>query len=105
MDESILHVSVDPSGPHPSIVAVGEIDVASAEPLRAAIDAQFDEGAGSVQIDVGGVTFMDSTGLGVLAVAADRAASAGGRVTVCGATSVVRRLLAVSGLDTVVEVA
>jgi len=50
-----------------TVVAVaGEIDVYTAPQLREQLDRQIDAGTRDLVVDLSSVTFMDSTGLGVL---------------------------------------
>jgi anti-sigma B factor antagonist len=87
------------------LVISGEIDLLTAAPLRSTIDEVLDGGATFLDFDLSSVSFMDSTGLGILANASDRASAVGGSVRVIGASPTVVRLLAVSRLDSVIEVA
>jgi len=49
--------------------------------------------------DLSEVTFMDSTGLSVIATTLGRVAPRGGRLLIRGASPSIRRLLQISGLD------
>ncbi len=62
------------------VAARGEVDVATAPALRAAVDEALDRGPADVVVDLPGVTFIDSTGLGVLIGARRRCLDAGRRV-------------------------
>jgi anti-sigma B factor antagonist len=103
--DSILHVDIKPDGSRPTLVISGEIDLVSSAQLRAAIDEALDDGATSLELDLSHVSFMDSTGLGILANASDRTIEAGGSVRVRGASPTVIRLLEVTRLDSVIDVA
>lgn len=48
------------------VQVVGEIDVYTAPQLRERLDAEIDAGRYDLVVDLSGVSFMDSTGLGVL---------------------------------------
>lgn len=100
----ILHVDIKPDGDRPMLVISGEIDLVSGGQLRAAIDQALADGASSLELDFSQVSFMDSTGLGILANASDRLIEAGGSVRVRGASPTVIRLLEVSRLDSVIDV-
>ncbi|MCU1499957.1 MAG: anti-sigma factor antagonist [Acidimicrobiales bacterium] len=89
----------------PTVRVAGEIDLSNGSLLSDALDRAFDAGASSLCLDLSEVTYMDSTGLGILAVATNRAVGGGGTITVVGASALIRRLLKVSQLDTVMEVA
>ena len=86
------------------VIASGEIDLASSPELRAALyhpDARAD----TVMLDLRDVTFMDSSGLGVIVGQHQRAREEGFRfaVAVAGAAEV-QRILALSGLATVLDI-
>jgi anti-sigma B factor antagonist len=86
------------------VSATGELDMASAPRLR---DALFDAVAdhdGDVVVDLAGVTFMDSTGLGVLATAYKRLGREGRRLVIKSPTRNVRRVLEVCRLDEVLAI-
>ena len=53
-------------GDHAVIAVAGEIDVYTAPQLRDAISDLVADGVFHVVVDMGGVEFLDSTGLGVL---------------------------------------
>jgi len=62
-----------------SVVTVaGEVDVATAPALRDCLDQSVRRGAGPVVVDLRRVTFIDSTGLGVL-IGAHRSCADDGR--------------------------
>ena len=61
-------IAVEASGPatEPTLRIEGEIDVATAPQLRAALTALVDGGARRINLDLAAVRFVDSSGLGVL---------------------------------------
>jgi anti-anti-sigma factor len=75
------------------VLAIGEIDMASAPAFAAAID-RLTVAQGSADVDMSGVTFMDSTGLNVLCAAATNTT-----VRLRNVPDGVRRILALTGLD------
>ena len=75
-----LEITASADGDNRLLSVTGEVDVSCADELRAAIDAQIAEGvAGELVIDLAGVPYIDSTGIGVLVGAAHRASEAGAR--------------------------
>jgi anti-sigma B factor antagonist len=60
-----------------TIAVEGEVDVSCASELRDAIDAAIQDKVPSIDVDLAGVSYVDSTGIGVLVGAASRAAEAG----------------------------
>lgn len=72
----------------------GEIDHHAAQALRREIDAQLDAQMPELlTMDFSGVTFMDSSGVGLILGRSRRISSLGGRLTVQNAPPAVRRML------------
>jgi len=77
----------------------GEMDLNSADTFRHEIDKKLDELRPiNLLIDLGGVTFIDSSGLGVILGRYKRVAQRGGRMAITKAQPTVRRILELSGL-------
>ena len=70
----------------------GELDVSNAEWLYECLHDAMDAGILDIVVDLEHLTFMDSTGLSVVAGANRRITLAGGRLTVLSPTSIVQRL-------------
>ncbi|HSK23939.1 MAG TPA: STAS domain-containing protein [Egicoccus sp.] len=87
------------------VEVAGQLDVATAPDFRQVLlEAQYG-GASQVVVDVAGVEFVDSMGLGVLIGAHKRARSHDGASFVLARPSErMRHLLALTGLDTVLTV-
>jgi anti-anti-sigma factor len=77
------------------ITAVGEVDVASAADLERYIRDYVDR---DVTVDLGGVTFMDSSGITVLVRVQRLVIDAGHMLRVTGEQANVRRVLEIAGL-------
>src|SRR5262245_61737895 len=78
------------------VVAVaGEIDMATAPQLAAALEGL----DADVTVDLGGVSFLDSSGITVLVEAFQTARLAGHRFQARDETGIVRRALEVTGVD------
>jgi anti-sigma B factor antagonist len=84
------------------VVAAGEVDAASAPALATAI-ADASEAGGDVALDLGGVTFIDSSGLRVIAGAVTAADEQGRSVRVVAASSAVERIFAMTGLSELID--
>jgi anti-sigma B factor antagonist len=67
-------------GPHTVVGVTGEIDVASAPALRDTLLGLLNRGADSLVVDLRGVTFIDSTGVGSLLRVHHRQSLLGGSV-------------------------
>jgi anti-sigma B factor antagonist len=86
------------------VVAVsGDVDIATAPALRAAL-AQALDGGRRVVVDLGDVPFLDSTGLGLLVAAYNRAAAGGGALVIARPQRIVRNALRLVQVDTVIPV-
>jgi anti-sigma B factor antagonist len=86
-------------GGFPVVAVQGEVDLSSAPELRRALTAVFDGGSSSVIVDLTGVGFLDSTGLGTLVAARASAATAGGQVAVVCDQGRLLKLFTITGLD------
>ena len=81
-----------------AVLAVGgEVDIATAPELRSAIDSVLDSGAVEVCLDLGGTSFMDSSGLHALFDGQVRASAVGSRLTIICPPGPIRRLFEVTG--------
>jgi anti-sigma B factor antagonist len=80
----------------------GEIDFTSSGPVQSTLLAMILPGGGTVIADLTRITFLDSSGLGVLVQAHRTALERQNRLLVV-ASPPVRKLLRLTGLDTVLE--
>jgi len=82
-----------------SVAATGEIDSSSAPQFRRILDGLLDEPEVSeIVVDLGGVTFLDSAGLCVLAAAHRRTKGRGIQLRVLASSRAVIRPLQITGL-------
>ena len=81
----------------------GELDIATAPAFRDAIVTAF-AGARYVVADLADLTFLDSSGLAVLAVAHKRADECGARFEIANPREQARSLMELTGVDNVVPV-
>jgi anti-sigma B factor antagonist len=92
-----MTVRIEPAdGSARTLHVVGEIDLATAPALEQAV-ADAADGAEQVAVDLGGVRFIDSTGLRVLLSSQQRADADGVEVRVVEASEVARRLFDLTG--------
>jgi anti-sigma B factor antagonist len=88
----------------PVIVARGEIDVATSPILRSELASALATRPEEVTLDLRGVTFVDSSGLGVLVGALKRLRESGGqRFSVVGVQDPVRKVFDITGLTALFE--
>ncbi|MFD4608413.1 ANTAR domain-containing response regulator [Streptomyces sp. NPDC058440] len=94
-----VDVRTDPVADRASLTARGELVHGCAEALAQAL-AELPPDIGRVDLDVSGVTFMDTAGLELLHTLGDRGRRPPLRVTASGWTGQPRRVLELTGLDT-----
>jgi anti-sigma B factor antagonist len=82
----------------------GEIDVHTAPLLRGWLDDVLDQGEDRVVVHLDGVTFMDSTGLGVLVGAHKAQLATGGSFELVCSDPRLLRLLRITGLHQVLTI-
>jgi len=82
----------------------GEIDYESAQDLRAAVTSALDGNIDRLVVNLAGVTFLDSTGIGTLVVARRICLGCGVTLTIRDASPFIARLFAVVGVCDVLGV-
>ena len=81
-----------------TISVSGEVDIATVEEFLAAAESCLDDGAKVIGVDLGGVTFIDSSGLGALVRIRNQAQEKDAEVVLENVPATVDRLLQVTGL-------
>ena len=99
----MLDITIDRVGDHVVCRPVGELDAFTVGHFRESLTEL--GGGERVLIDLSGVPFLDSAGLGALIGGVRRAREGGGDVAVYGARPAVARLLHTTGFDRVASVA
>lgn len=92
-----LDVSTQP-GQAPVATVTGEVDVYSAPALREGLTELLSKGT-SVVVDLTGVAFLDSTGLGALVAARKAAEEQGAELPLVCTTERILKLFTITGLD------
>jgi anti-sigma B factor antagonist len=89
---------------NPVVVARGEIDVATSPLLRSEFATVLAREPKEITLDLHDVSFIDSSGLGVLVGALKRLRESGGdRFVIVGAQDAVRKIFSITGLNTLFE--
>ena len=97
--EDLVVLDVRRADTSATIVATGEIDSSSAPEFRQTLEALLHEpGMTEVVVDLGGITFLDSAGLCVLAATHRRALRQDVRMRVLASSRAVIRPLQITGL-------
>ena len=76
-----LQVNEAPSGAAPRLSVVGELDMRTAEVLAGHVERQLANRVAALTLDLGELTFMDSSGLRLLIELNDRSRHEGWRLT------------------------
>ena len=97
-------VTVSSHGRWEVLTVTGEIDMATAPRFRQRLLGVISAGVQNVVIDLSGVDFIDSTGLGVLMGAAKRVRSTGGDIRLVMSGSRLAELIELTRLDRVLDV-
>jgi anti-anti-sigma factor len=103
MAESILNITIEHAGSEMVLLIEGELDLSTAPSLRACIDS-VDPHIPTLAIDMREISFLDSTGLGLLAGTHHALSTDGRRLELRGARGHTRKLLEVTGLDQIIPV-
>jgi anti-anti-sigma factor len=97
-----VSVTFDAAGA--AILVRGEIDIATARELAALLDAVIDTEHRSVVLDLAEVSFMDASGLGVIARGVQRLGLVGGALTLRAPSARVLRILALKNMTDLVDI-
>lgn len=90
---------------HRTVVHLGgEIDVYTAPLVREKLDEQIHAGRIDLVVDLSDVTFLDSTGLGVLVGRLKLTRTRGGSLRLVGTADRVLKVFSITGLDKVFEI-
>ena len=82
----------------------GDLDMATAPQLRDGLQRLVDAGDRQVVVDMAGVGFMDSSGLGTLVVTFQALRGAGGRLCLAAVQPAVHSVLRITSVDRVIDV-
>lgn len=94
---------VSRSGATTTVAVSGEIDISSAPQLRACLSACLGDGCAHIALDMMDLTFLDASGLSVVAYFAKLMESRGGRLTLKDPPPIVYKVLDIGGLATLVD--
>jgi anti-sigma B factor antagonist len=86
------------------VTPAGDLDLATAPALRETLIQLVTAGMVHVAVDLAGVAFIDSSGLGILATAAKRLEAANGRLAIRNPRPQAQQILELTGLDRVLAV-
>ena len=99
-----MEIHASKKGPRMHARLCGELDHHSAEQARNMLDTMLhDITIRDLTLDLSGVTFMDSAGLGVILGRYRILSLRGRKLTVCGMSSAIDRIFRMSGLYAIVD--
>jgi anti-sigma B factor antagonist len=100
----MMQIATTPGSDRYLITVSGEVDLATSPELDTAIIAAIDSGATSVVIDLTDVSFMDSSGLGVIVRALKRCREAENDLDLVITNERVLKVFGITGLDQVIPI-
>ena len=103
MSHDLLRFEYDP-GPDETLYVSGELDVSTAPALKHEVARTLDGQGREFRLDLGGLTFMDSSGAQALLQVHQRLAGIGRQLVVASPSSHVRLALDLLQLDQIIEV-
>ncbi len=93
-------ISVTGTPTEPTVAVRGELDVATSPRLRTELTVLLARGATDITLQFGDVSFVDSSGLGVLVGTYKRMREEGtGSIRIVGAQPSVRKVFEITGLE------
>lgn len=99
-----MQIATTPGSGRYILTVSGEVDLASSPELDAAIISSIDSGTTSVVIDLTDVSFMDSSGLGVIVRGLKRCREADKELDLVITNERVLKVFGITGLDQVIPI-
>jgi anti-sigma B factor antagonist len=99
-----MDIAVKEMGAVTVVAPQGDVDMAVADDMRTRLVGLVDRGRARLVLDLSGVMYIDSAGLGALVAAMKHARAAGGDIKVCGLAGDVRQVLEMTRLDKVLAI-
>lgn len=98
-----MDVHVTTEGEVSVLSCQGRLTMTTAKALRETVETTVSKGSSRLVVDLSGVPFIDSSGLGVLIAGLKRARQAGGDLRIAGAGQQVTTVLGLTNLDRVLR--
>lgn len=99
-----MQIATTPGSDRYVITVSGEVDLATSPDLDAAIIAALESGSGSIVVDLTDVSFMDSSGLGVIVRGLKRCREAEKDLDLVITNERVLKVFGITGLDQVIPI-
>jgi anti-sigma B factor antagonist len=100
-----FRISVRDENGASTVIVEGEVDVATAPALREELYRLIDRGTKRIVVDLGGMDFIDSTGLGVFVGALKRSREGGGELELRSLKPAARKIFDITGLSSAFAIA
>jgi anti-anti-sigma factor len=95
-----LTVAIERQGDRVSVAVAGELDLGTVDQLEQAVAGELAAGAvAELVVDLGGVSFVDSSGLGALLRIRQATQQAGGQLILTGVNPGPARVIGIAGLS------
>lgn len=104
MEKHALTITVESVDDVPVIRAVGELEIATVPEMRAVVAEVSERRPRALVFDFRQISYLDSSGLGILVSAKKRLGADRGEVVVITAQPAVLKALSLSGLDQIIRV-
>lgn len=98
-----LKISVEEKGTVLLVRLIGELDHHTAEELRAKVEEKLQREVKHIVLNLEQLSFMDSSGLGVILGRYKQVKAIGGEMVVCAISPAVKRLFELSGLFKIIR--
>src|SRR5213596_3942617 len=99
-----MDIEVTQSSEVTVVAPKGDLDMAAADQVKRTLTGLIGQGQSRLVMDLGGVGYIDSSGMGVLVASMKQARAAGGDVRLCGLQKEVLSILVVTHLTKVLAV-
>jgi anti-sigma B factor antagonist len=103
-DVAVITDPDDGDGGDVTVAITGEVDVYTAPQLRERLYGVIADGAHRVVLDLEAMTFIDSTGLGVIVGTLKRLRQSGGDLVLRAPGRSTRKVLDITGLSKIIEI-
>jgi len=100
----MMEIQVSQSQGVTIVVPTGDLDMGAADQVRRVLTELIDKGQLKLVMDLGGVGYIDSSGLGTLVAAMKQARAAGGNLKLCALQDDVRSIFEMTRLIKVMAV-
>jgi anti-sigma B factor antagonist len=99
-----MDIEVSQSNSVTLIVPKGDLDMGTADQVKRTLTGLIEKGQAKLVMDLGGVTYIDSSGLGALVAAMKQARAVGGNLKLCALQEDVRSIFEMTRLIKVIAV-